>query len=447
MKRLSIKAKVTIWYSGLLITLISILLIYVFASTTHVVMQTSKSNIKNIVKQSLSKIDYKNGRINIKNHFLYYNSGVSILVYNNGKLIFGNYPVGFLPEIPLTINKTQLIDSETDKWLIYDLKGNDGIVVRGISPLKLASQTLDIAIYHILIAMPFFIVVAGLGGYIITKKAFKPIEKIIKTVDGINSGNDLSKRIHLAKATGEVATLGNTFDNMFDRLEEAFEKEKHFTSDASHELRTPISVIISQCEYALDINNNPNETQHCLEVILDQSKMMSSFISQLLIFARADNSVKVVSLEQINLSELSEIIIEELLTTAKEKGVSIIPDIEEDIIINADQTLITRMLINLISNGINYSKENGLVRIRIFKINNYVKIIISDNGIGMDKKHLDKIWNRFYRIEASRSKNNTLGTGLGLPMVKLIVSLHNGEICVESKSQVGSKFTITLPLS
>ena len=293
--------------------------------------------------------------------------------------------------------------------------------------------------------VPFFIIIAALGGIFITKKAFKPIDKIIETANSINNGNDLSKRINLKKASGEVAKLGQTFDSMFDRLEESFEKEKQFTSDASHELRTPVSVIISQAEYALELDNK-KELKSCIKVILQQGKLMSSCISQLLMFTRADKGVEVASFEKINISELIDIIIEEISYSNEKKDIKLLHNIEDNIFIKGDQTLITRMIINIISNGINYSKENGYVKTDVFKKNSKVYINISDNGIGISKDDLNKIWNRFYRAEKSRSKSSSLNLGLGLPMVKWIVNIHGGDIHATSKLNIGSKFSITLPL-
>lgn len=410
-------------------------------------MDTSKSTIKKIVKESLHKVGHENGSVKVDNSLLLYNSGVSILIYDeNSKLVKGHYPMDFLPKMPIKLDHTQIINSQTDRWLVYDLKGASGVIVRGISPINLASETLNITIENILLILPFYILLAGIGGYLITKKSFNPIQTIIKTANSISSGDDLSKRINLEKGSSEVAHLSETFDNMFNRLEDSFEKEKQFTSDASHELRTPVSVIISESEYALGLEGNSKEANHSLNVILEQGKMMSSFISQLLMFARTDSSSSITSFEELNLSELVEIIIEELLTYAKEKNITLLGDIEDDIIMKADQTLITRMIINLISNSITYSKEVGYVKISVYHKESNVIISVCDNGIGIDKDNLDKIWNKFYRVEKSRRKANVPNLGLGLPMVKWIVEIHGGTIEAESKLNEGSTFTITLPI-
>lgn len=447
MIKLSIKAKVTLWYTIFLLGVTSALLIYTFISTDHVVLETSKLNTEKIVKESLSKIEYKDGSIKVSGNLFYYNSGINILIYDtNGKIIEGHYAVDFLPNVPLKPGETQLIDSETDKWLMYDLKGNGDFIIRGISPIKLASETLSIALSTVVSALPIFIVISGFGGYLISRKAFLPIKKINETANGISSGNDLTKRINLENHNDEISTLAETFDNMFDRLEEAFEKEKQFTSDASHELRTPIAVILSQCDYALEQNNNPKETTNSLKVIHEQGRLMSSFISQLLTFTRADKGLLSKSFEEVNLSELTEIIIEELASISKEKNISLISNIEDNITLKGDQTLLTRMLINLITNGIKYTNENGYVKVKVIKEDNNAIITVSDNGIGISIEHIDKIWNRFYRVEKSRTRTSSNNVGLGLSMVKFIVEAHNGKAMVKSEVNKGSEFIIILPI-
>lgn len=187
--------------------------------------------------------------------------------------------------------------------------------------------------------------------------------------------------------------------------------------------------------------------EESLEVILKQSRKMSALISQLLLLARADQgNHNTFQFECINMSELTEIVVEELSLMVQENSIEITTNIEEDLFIKADQTLMMRLLMNLLTNAIAYSKASGTVNMQLFRDETNIIGKVSDNGIGISEQHITKIWDRFYRVDAARTSSNIGNTGLGLSMVKWIVELHGGEITVESKLGEGSTFTFKLPI-
>ena len=296
------------------------------------------------------------------------------------------------------------------------------------------------------VALPVLTGFIALGGYYITKRAFRPVERIRKTAEEIAHGGDLSKRIELGNGKDEIYQLGETFDYMLDRLEESFEREKQFTSDASHELRTPTSVILAQSEYALKNAATLEDARESLTVIFRQAKRMSSLISQLLTLARADRGKIKPNLEMLDISELLEITILEMQTSAGEKGISISTDIEEPHIkMLADETMLMRIFVNLLQNAVIYGRENGWIHVSLKEQNQEIQIVIQDNGIGMEKDKLDKIWERFYQVNPSREKKDSGSSGLGLSMVKWMVGIHNGSISVDSQVNRGTIFTIKFP--
>ena len=239
--------------------------------------------------------------------------------------------------------------------------------------------------------------------------------------------------------------MAHTFDKMMDKLEDSFETEKQFTSDVSHELRTPVTVILSQCEYALQEDTPAQEIKDCIRSIAAQARKMSSLISQLLTLARADKGIQKLHYELLNLSELAEIITEEQKGIASKKGITLETCIQPDILFRGDETMLMRLFINLISNSITYGKENGLTRISLSSDGNLITGSVSDNGIGIEKDKLDKIWKRFYQVNPARSSGEREGAGLGLPMVKWITEAHGGTVCAESTPGSGTVFTFTFP--
>ena len=229
---------------------------------------------------------------------------------------------------------------------------------------------------------------------------------------------------------------------MFDKLQKSFENEVQFTSDVSHELRTPISVIMTQSEYGKDIEMTPEEAKHTFNIIFKESKKMSQLVSQLLTLVRIDKGHLKLNLENIDIGELLEISLETQQINANKKNINFITNIEENIFTFIDEIMILRAFNNIISNAIFYGKENGFVKISLKKENNKIFITFEDNGIGISKENLDKIWIRFFQADSSRTTDNS---GLGLPMVKGIIEAHNGNISVTSELGKGTTFSIILP--
>lgn len=453
MKRLSIKMRVTLWYTGLIVIIMALVLAFILTSSDKVLLFNMKDQLKNTVKESMEDIEYKHGQLKMDDDFEALEDGVNISIYSKqGELLAGNSPTSFNKQISLKSDEIQTIKDGNKEWIVYDFLHNTGgdqqVWVRGIMTMNQLSSTMNTLIVVTIISFPLLILIAAVGGYFITQRAFRPVQQMSDSASKIGDGKDLSKRIHLqGSPKDEMYHLAQTFDKMFERLETSFESEKQFTSDASHELRTPTSVIISQCEYALSQRNTPKEMEESLEVILKQSRKMSALISQLLLLARADQgNHNTFQFECINMSELTEIVVEELSLMDQETSVDITTHIEENLFIKADQTLMMRLLMNLLTNAIAYSKANGTVHMQLFRDGTNIIGKVSDNGIGITEQHITKIWDRFYRVDVARTSSNIGNTGLGLSMVKWIIELHGGEITVESKLGEGSTFTFKLPI-
>ncbi len=440
--------KVTLWYTGLIAIILALVLTFVFTSSDKLLFSKLEGQVKENVHELVEELNDKHSYLD--DDLEYYDDGVYISIYDEqGNYVEGNTPTDFIENTPFQ-TKVRTIKTNNQEWIVYDVSKDDGkgdsYWIRGIAPLNQISSTLSMIILIACVSFPFFILLAGFGGYFITKRAFKPVQQITDAANQITDAKDLSKRIHLQGAKDEIYALAQTFDCMFERLEKSFESEKQFTSDASHELRTPTSVIISQCEYALSQSQDAEEMKASLEVILRQSKKMSGLISQLLLLARADNKKLHLVLESIDVSELMEMVVDELTELAEEADIQMKREIEENIFIKADQTLIMRMVINLITNAITYGKQGGWVKIRLYEEGTNVVGQIIDNGIGIAEQDQSKIWNRFYRVNTARTASAKDNTGLGLSMVKWIAEKHGGTVAVESKLGEGSVFTFTLPI-
>lgn len=450
MTKLSIKAKVTLWYALLMISVIGLVLAVIFYVGNTVLTSSIESRLFEVVEDSLQEIGYDEGDFEVEKENWMIEEGVYLSFYTtDGHFIDGNTAPNFTYNVAFSAGEIQTVSIAGRGWAVYDrliyIDGYGNAWIRGIASFSEAESTIQTMVNVSLIILPFMVIIAIVGGYFITRKAFSPVRKITDSAESITDGNELSRRINLGKGKDEIYTLASTFDRMFDRLESSFETEKQFTSDVSHELRTPIAVIISQCEYALESAESEQELLGALKVIMGQSQKMSRLIAQLLFLSRSDRKTQPLTIEEVNMSALTEVVIEEQKILADKKNITIHQEIEPDLILQADETMIMSMLINLIANAIKYGKQDGYVFVQLRETGNQIEGVIRDNGIGISESDQSKIWTRFYQVDTARTSEKEGGIGLGLAMVKWIIESHKGTISLESALSKGSTFTFVLP--
>ena len=442
----SIKFKISLWYMGTMILLVISSLSIVFYISENIIHSSVRTYLKEVVNHRLDYLTIKDGEIIIDSNFDTMIQNVEIAIYDKDfKFLYGNSPNGFeMNNEKSKDDKIVIIRSHNQKWYVYNKMINLGdygkVWIRGVMPNIGQSSAIETVIQISFVILPFFLILSAIGGYIITNNAFTPMEKIREIAEKINEGNDLSKRINLENGADELRTLANTFDVMFDRLQKSFENEVQFTSDVSHELRTPITVILTQAEYGKEYINSLKEAQNSFKIIEKEGQKMSKLVSQLLTLSRMERGKQKLHLENIDLSELLEMSVETQISCAKSKNIKFIKKIAPEVYANIDEMMIMRVFTNLISNAISYGKENGTITVELFSKGNRI-IKISDDGIGIAKDQLDKIWLRFYQVDPSKNGDNS---GLGLSMVKKIIELHNGKIFVKSELGKGTTFTIIL---
>ena len=448
MRNLSVKSKITLWYTAFMTLLIVASLLVLFSISSIRVLSDARTRLKNTVLQGYSEVEYADGLLTFDDDLNYLEEGVYLCAYDSeGYLLYGRTPAGFSGAPTLIMDQLRQVGDGHDFWYVYDycqaVDGYGNLWLRGIASQTRSDSVLRVITNAAFILLPFSVILVALGGYLITARALRPLSAMTETARTISQGKDLTRRIRLGPGQDEVHVLAHTFDQMMERLEASFEKEKQFTSDVSHELRTPVAVILSQCEYASQEGTPPEELRGCIGVIGGQARKMSALISQLLTLARADNGKQKLHCELINLSELAQIIAEEQSVPAEEKGITLQTDIRPDILMRADETMMMRLFINLISNSITYGKPGGHTRIALSADEKEITGSVADDGIGIPAEHLDKIWQRFYQVDPSRTSGS--GSGLGLPMVRWIVEAHGGQIGVSSRPGEGSVFTFRFP--
>ena len=449
MRRLSVKVKITIWYTIFLVIITAGFLAILTYTGNVRAGELARTKLADSVADASEQIDTLGENFIIDNDLDFYEDGVYLSVYDeNARLIEGRRPVELMELPAFADKKMKKLDEGGETWYVYDSSFDmDGhtVWVRGIVKDFAEGGTFTFALRFAAIALPGLVIVAALGGYIITRRAFRPVRDILRTVDEISADGDLSRRIENGdvheKSSDEVQRLTSAFNGMFDNLEHSFEKEKRFTSDVSHELRTPLSVIISQSDYALE---DEGYRERALEVINREARRMAGLVNRLLTLARSDSGRLKPEWENVDLSDMCETVAWQQESVAAEKNINVETDIEAGVYVRGDETMLIRVLLNLMDNAIKYGRENGSVRLSLRKEGSAARCVVEDDGIGIKPEDMEKIWERFYRVESSRSEE---GSGLGLSMVEALVKAHGGSIKAESVFGQGSSFTVMLPLN
>lgn len=444
----SIKTRITIWYTTLMFVLIVVVLSLVGGLSYQLSIDSIEKNVVLQVTQVTERLSKR--QPDVFEIFESKEEFKNVSIYEmNGKYIVGQYNYDVV-NIPFEegIPRRESIDGKD--YIVYDTRTqgppgrHGGFWIRGVESVSSTTLLGRSAIVIMLILIPLILLLTALGGYYITKKAFNPVNNIVKTANDISAQKDISKRIEIAPDSkeDELHHLSVTLNKMLDKIENLIKQEKQFTSDASHELRTPISVILAQGEYLLDIAKDEKEKE-LAQTIVDKSKQVSKLVSRLLLLARIDQNRQKFNKEKVDIGVIIDVAVDSMKELAAQKDILLFSNVPEGTIVDADESLLLSAITNLISNGIKYGNESGHVSVSASKVGDKTEIIVADNGVGISEEHIDKIWTRFYRVDDVR--NDECGSnGLGLSMVKSIIELHGGEITVKSNLGRGTEFRIML---
>jgi heavy metal sensor kinase len=310
--------------------------------------------------------------------------------------------------------------------------------------LEAVKETLRNLRIFLFTAVPSVLVFATLFARFLARRALKPISKIIKTARDIGQGQELSQRIPVFKVQDELGQLALTFNEMMDRLENSFAQMRQFSSDASHELRTPLTVLQGQNELVLSKLRDPKEYQEVIISNLEEIKYMSKVLEDLFVLSRSDENQVLLNYKRMDMRDLVEEVCRHAEILAEEKGISIVIAFLEQVKINGDEVRLRQMVWNILHNGIKYTQPGGELKVSLLEESGFALLSIQDTGIGIPEKDLPFIFDRFYRVDKARSKDEG-GSGLGLSICRHIAEAHKGEIKVESKPGLGTRFKVHIP--
>lgn len=452
MKHISLKIKLTILYSFFMILVTGISIAVLFSLSSHEILASVQNQLRTQVQESIRDIEEEDGSLEIDSDFFSLEDNIYLSLYNaDGIFLYGKTPQGFDKQPDFLDGELQTLKEGSKTWYVYDIyytiEDFGPVCIRGITSATKAENDFRITMRFLAILMPLMVLVTAIIGYHMINHALLPVRKLTKTVQEIQQDEDLSRRIGLISSRNqdEIYRLAVTFDQMLEKLESSFQREKQFTSDVSHELRTPVSVILAGCSALLEDETLTDAQREEIRLLERKARQMAGIISRLLLLSRADQGRAQLMRESLNLSELTEMTVEEQRMLAKEKNIHIHSEIEPDVYAWVDETFYIRMLINLISNAVYYGKPGGNVHVILRCETDEILGSVQDDGIGISREDLPHIWERFYRTDQSRTDSSH--SGLGLSMVKWIVEAHGGRIKAESTPGVGSVFTFFLPVS
>lgn len=439
-------------YSFFMVLVTCLCLAVLFSLSGNEILTSAQMHLRERVQESADEIELEDGEFEIDSDFYSLDNNVYLALYDTGgDFLYGKVPPGLEQAPQFEDGKIRTVKSGTEQWYVYDvqyeMENGQEFYIRGVVSVTETQKEFLIAVRFAVILLPLTVILTVLIGYRLIRRTLLPVRQMTETVQEIQKDGDLSRRIGVSQDTGkdEFYQLAGTFDGMLESLEQAFLRERQFTSDVSHELRTPVSVILAQCEASLNRTDLSEEQRKEILLIRKKAGEMSQMISQLLLLSRADQGRQQLNKEEINISELTEIIVEEHKMLAQRRKIEVHTKIEPNITGYLDESFYIRMLDNLISNAVSYGKEDGNIKVTLHQIPSGVRGTVEDDGIGISRDDQVHIWERFYRVDASRTgKEDDSHSGLGLSMAKWIAQAHGGNVRVESELGKGSCFTFEL---
>ena len=460
MKRFNtLRVRFALWTAGLMLLVLVLFGTFVYISLWQGLANSIDVSIKLSTSQAIAAINIENGQINFSDIVPESSSsalrdrGLTIRILSpKGGLIQATGPYQDISIDLSSINNavngspgfSTVISKNNDPIRIYTAPISDNQNVLGViqvmQSLGSLYETLNQLLVAFLISIPILMLVSALSGYYLAARALAPIDQITQTAQKISTA-DLSERLNLNGIDDEIGRLASTFDNMLSRLEKGFIRERQFTSDASHELRTPLAAMQAILNVTRERKRKPEEYESALDDLSEETDRLRTLTEDLLFIARGDTRPNSPH-EIINLSNLLIDVSDSLSPLAQAKNLYFTHEIEHDLYIQGDSDALIRAFVNLIDNAIKYTESGGIRLNAESAPGKNISIIISDTGGGISQNHLPHIFERFYRVEGSRT---TQGFGLGLAIVQEIIIAHAGKIEVSSKPGEGTVFRLRFP--
>ncbi|MBS1419402.1 MAG: HAMP domain-containing histidine kinase [Oscillospiraceae bacterium] len=442
---MSAKLRLTLWFTLMVFILAAMVLVFVLVINSAAITDDPAERLVKTVLRNADDVEFDNGRFDWE-ELEPYRRGVYCSFYNTaGELLLAAEDPGMTAlSLPFEKNIIRTVNIGGQDYFCYDSYVDmdiTGIWIRGLVSSSDRSGLMHTIIVLTCTLLPALMALTLGGGWIIALDAFRPMEKILAAADSISDGGDLTARVGLKRGPTEMRRLSRAFDRMFARLELSFNAERQFASDASHELRTPITVILAECDRAKRKDKSPEDFLASIAVIEEQGKHMSELVQQLLGLTRMQHGTDRYPMRRSDLSIFVESCCGEFMPHDS-RGISLETDIKPGIEADFNPALMSRVVQNLLQNAYKYGRENGHILVSLEQRGGRALLRVRDDGIGIAPEDQDKIWQRFWQADTSRGEDG--GSGLGLAMVKEIAEFHGGRASVDSEPGKGSTFMVEI---
>jgi heavy metal sensor kinase len=295
------------------------------------------------------------------------------------------------------------------------------------------------------LGLPLAVVIIAAGGFLLVHRALMPVEQITRAAERITQFN-LSERLPVAQTGDELERLSISLNRMITRLDDAFQNSKRFVADASHDLRTPLTILRGELENFAEDARLDSEMRDRVGSMLEEVVHLGKIVEQLFTLSRLDAGEAQTEWTSFDLTELAQSTVGQMNLLAEDKDISISCDASQPVPVKGNRVRLKQVVVNLLDNAIKYTPEKGAIQLRVHGVNGHAVLEVKDNGIGIPPEALPHIFERFYRVDQARSADSE-SAGLGLAIVKAICIAHGAEVEAQSAVGSGSCFRVKVPLS
>jgi len=462
MRRLSIGVRLTLWYLAIFALAQFVFGVGMWFILRHNLydlvddgLEAQVDDLKNFLQSQPKDRPFAKLQEEVNETYAIEHSGEYLEVYaENDQLIYRStflqaHPAALIPpdQVKNPILRSRRIDGRHFRFIfekLNDVNGHVYAVEMGL-PADDVVETLSQFRAYLLMFAPLLLLVAAGGGYWLSRRALSPVDALVRTARQV-SGTNLNSRLQKLETGDELQRLSDTLNEMLDRIESAFLRITQFTADASHELRTPVSLIRTEAELALRRSRGEAEYKESLRHVLLEAERTTALIEQLLSMARADSGRETLHLQPVDLRQTLGSVVDGWRQVATIRNLQFSASLAApELSVLGDETLLRRLADILLDNAFKYTSSPGSVYLSLEAKGDSAVIMVQDSGVGIAEEEQGKIFERFYRVDKARSREQG-GAGLGLAIAQWIVTQHGGSIAVESRPGQGATFRVELPL-